>query len=90
MEHPRRAREGEGDAGNWDGVEGVSGERVPQLTAEQIGSAPQFPEETVDDELLVEQFFEMLEPQVVVQLEEVPKIVVGLAVSSGGVGSSLP
>ena len=36
-----------------DGVEGVSGERVRQLTAEQIGSAPQFREE----KLPVEQFF---------------------------------
>ena len=84
-----------------DGVEGVSGERVRQLTAEQIGSAPQVWEETVDDELpvkqmievrkgLVEQFFEMLEPQMVVRLVDVPKIVVGLAASSGSDGSSGP
>ena len=75
--------------------------KVRQLTAEHIGSAPQFREETVDDELpvkqmmevrkgSVEQFFEILEPQMVVLLEEVPKIVVGLAVSSGGDGSSGP
>ena len=36
------------------------------------------------------QFFETLEPQRVVQLVEVPKIVVGLAVSSSEVGSSGP
>ena len=30
-----------------DGVEGVSFERVRQLTAEQTGSAPRFREETV-------------------------------------------
>ena len=72
-----------------DGVEGVSGVRVRQLTAEQIGSAPQFREKTVDDEL-PEQFFEMLEPERRVQLVEVPKFVVGLAVSSGEGGSSGP
>ena len=72
-----------------DGVEGVSGVRVRQLTAEQIGSAPQFREKTVDDEL-PEQFCEMLEPQRTVQLVEVPKFVIGLAVSSGEGGSSGP
>ena len=71
------------------------------MTAEQIGCAPQFQEETVDDELSVKQmievrkgpvkqFFEIPEPQMVVQLVEVPKIVVGLAVSSGGDGSFGP
>ena len=50
----------------------VPRERVRQLTAEQIGGAPQFREETVG--------FEIPEPQMVVQLVEVPKIVVGLSV----------
>ena len=59
------------------------------------------PEKTVDDELPVkqmievrkgpvEQFFEMIDPQMVVPLVDAPKIVVGLAVSSGGDGSSGP
>ena len=38
----------------------------------------------------VEQFVELLEPQLVEQLVDVPKIVVGLAVSSGEAGSSGP
>ena len=63
---------------------------VRQLTAEQIGCAPQFRQKTVEDELPVVQFFEMSEPQRVVQMVEVPKIVVELAVFSGEVGSSGP
>ena len=51
--------------------------------------ALQFREGTVD-ELQVEQFVEMLEPQMAVQLVEVPKIVAGLEVSSGEDGSSGP
>ena len=73
-----------------DGVESVSGERVRQLTAERMESALQFREGTVDDELQVEQFVEMLEPQMAVQLVEVPKIVAGFEVSSGEDGSSGP
>ena len=49
----------------------------------KLGGAPQFREETVDDEFpmkqmvevrkgRVEQFFELLEPQMVAQLVEVP------------------
>ena len=72
------------------GVEGVSSERVRQLTAEQIGGAPQFREETVDDELPVERFFESPEPQMVEHLVDVPEIVVELAVSSDEAGSSWP
>ena len=63
---------------------------VRLFTAEQIGSAPQFRRKTVEDELPVEQFFEMPEPQRVVELVEVRKIVAELAVSSGEVGSSSP
>ena len=37
----------------------VPRERVRQLTAEQIGGASQFQEETVDDELLVKQMIEV-------------------------------
>ena len=42
-----------------DGVEGVSGARVRQLTAEQLGGAPHFLGRDVDDELPVKQMIEV-------------------------------
>ena len=58
--------------------EGFSQNRVQQRLVKQVIEVRKGP---------VEQFFELLQPQMVEQFVEVPKIVVGLAISSGEAGS---